>query len=131
MVNRRMTRSLCVALAALLSACVAPPLRVGFPGSVSKNREMTVRVQIRDGPALVVRDVPLEDYVAATALSEVHPDVADADAAERMFEVQAVLARTYALANRGRHARDGFDLHLVRPQQTILAGERITGQKSS
>jgi len=110
MVNRRMTRSLCAALAALLSACVAPPLRVGFPGSVSKNREMTVRVQIRDGPALVVRDVPLEDYVAATALSEVHPDVADADAAERMFEVQAVLARTYALANRGRHARDGFDL---------------------
>jgi len=29
---------------------------------------------------------------------------------ERMYEVQAVVARTYALANRGRHSREGFDL---------------------
>src|SRR5262245_27956167 len=110
MVNRRLTRYLCVALAALLSACVAPPARVGFPGAISRNRETTIRVQIRDGSALVVRDVPLDEYVAGTALSELHPDVADANAAERMFEVQAVIARTYAVANRGRHARDGFDL---------------------
>jgi stage II sporulation protein D len=27
-----------------------------------------------------------------------------------MFEVQAVLARSYAVANRGRHSADGFDL---------------------
>ena len=27
-----------------------------------------------------------------------------------MFEVQAVIARTYAVSNRGRHAKDGFDL---------------------
>ena len=49
------------------------------------------------GRALVVREVPLEEYVAATALSEVHPDVADEAVAERMFEVQAVIARTYAV----------------------------------
>ncbi|HET7218394.1 MAG TPA: SpoIID/LytB domain-containing protein, partial [Vicinamibacterales bacterium] len=30
--------------------------------------------------------------------------------AERMLEVQAIIARTYAVAHVGRHARDGFDL---------------------
>jgi stage II sporulation protein D len=69
-----------------------------------------LRVQVREGSALVVREIPLEDYVAATALSEVHPDIADAAVAERMYEVQAVIARTYAVTNRGRHAKDGFDL---------------------
>jgi stage II sporulation protein D len=52
----------------------------------------------------------LEDYVVATALSEVHPDLSDGDVAERMFEVQAVIARSYAASNRGRHAAAGFDL---------------------
>jgi stage II sporulation protein D len=70
----------------------------------------TIRVQVREGTALVVRQVALEDYVATTALSEVHPDVADDAIAERVFEVQAVIARTYAVSNRGRHAKDGFDL---------------------
>jgi stage II sporulation protein D len=67
-------------------------------------------VQVREGTALVVRQIALEDYVATTALSEVHPDVSDEGVAERVFEVQAVIARTYAVSNRGRHAKDGFDL---------------------
>jgi stage II sporulation protein D len=70
----------------------------------------TIRVQVREAAALVVREVALEDYVAATALSEVHPDINDDTIAERMFEVQAVIARTYAASNRGRHAKDGFDV---------------------
>jgi stage II sporulation protein D len=73
-------------------------------------RAIVLRVQIREGTQLVVREVPLEDYVAAAALSEVHPDAADAGVAERIFEVQAVIARSYAVSNRGRHAKDGFDL---------------------
>jgi stage II sporulation protein D len=40
----------------------------------------------------------------------VSPDAADDGIAERVFEVQAILARTYAVANAGRHAADGFDL---------------------
>jgi stage II sporulation protein D len=71
---------------------------------------VVLRVQVRDGGRLVVRDVPLEDYVAAAALSEVHPPAGDTAFAARVFEVQAVIARTYALSNRGRHAKDGFDL---------------------
>jgi len=94
-----------------VTACVSGPVHVGMPGSASVSaRPATIRVQIKDGTALVVRDVPLEEYVATAALSEVHPDLTDAAFAERIFEVQAVLARTYALVNRGRHARDGFDL---------------------
>src|SRR4051812_16702369 len=83
-----------------------------MPGSLSAPpaRAITIRVQVQEGTARVVREIPLEEYVTATALSEVHPDVADAASAERMFEVQAVLARTYAVVNRGRHAKDGFDL---------------------
>ena len=99
-----------VLLAALgLSACAPGPVRVMMPGAVARGAT-TVRVQMKDGTAVVVRELPLEEYVAATALSEVHPPAADAAVAARMFEVQAVLARTYALSNRGRHAKEGFDL---------------------
>lgn len=69
-----------------------------------------VRVQVREGTKLVVREVALEDYVSITALSEVHPDGNDQRTAARMFEVQAVIARSYVVSNRGRHAREGFDV---------------------
>jgi stage II sporulation protein D len=59
---------------------------------------------------LMVREVPLEEYVLVSALSEVHPDAADERVAERTFEVQAIIARSYAVANAGRHAKEGFDL---------------------
>ena len=94
----------------LLSGCGPTTGAVALPRPAVKPRPVVLRVQVREGSALVVRDVPLEDYVAATALSEVHPDATDEAVAERVFEVQAVLARTYAMTNRGRHAKDGFDL---------------------
>jgi stage II sporulation protein D len=82
-----------------------------MPGAVTR-RPVTrsVRVQVHEGGNLVVRQVPLEEYVEATVLSEVSPDPSDERAAERMFEVQAIIARTYAVANVGRHQKDGFDL---------------------
>jgi stage II sporulation protein D (peptidoglycan lytic transglycosylase) len=99
-----------VVLAVLaLGACAPGPVSVVMPGGVMRARAVILRVQVQEGTALVVRDVPLEDYVAAAAVAEVHPDGGDRMAA-RVFEVQAVIARTYALSNRGRHARDGFDL---------------------
>jgi stage II sporulation protein D len=92
-------------------ACAPGPVRGTVPrGSAHERIATTIRVQVREGGALVVRDVPLEDYVTATVLSEIHPDIADEHIAERLFEVQAVIARTYAIANAGRHAREGFDL---------------------
>jgi stage II sporulation protein D len=100
------------------SGCAPGPVRVTMPGSVTRATSMTLRVQVREGTALVVRQVPLEDYVVAAALSEVHPAPGaggnpggnNGALASRIFEVQAVIARTYAVSNRGRHGNDGYDL---------------------
>ena len=48
---------------------------------------------------------PLEVYVARVLAGEAEPEAADA-----ALEALAVAIRTYALANAGRHADDGFDL---------------------
>jgi stage II sporulation protein D len=77
------------------SAHTAQPI---VPGSI--------RVQV-DGR---IRTVPLEEYVLGSALSEVSPVDESPSAAERIFEIQAILARTYASAHVGRHGADRFDL---------------------
>jgi stage II sporulation protein D (peptidoglycan lytic transglycosylase) len=104
-------RGLSIPFLLLTAGCVVAPVRVMVPSGVGRTASpKTIRVQVREGSALVVRQVSLEDYVAVAAMSEAHPDVTDEAVAERMFEVQAVIARTYAASNRGRHAKDGFDL---------------------
>ena len=70
----------------------------------------TVRVRLGVHGEGAVRNIPLEDYVAATALSELEPAAGHTASVAAMFEVQAIIARTYAQAHRGRHAREGFDL---------------------
>jgi stage II sporulation protein D len=67
-----------------------------------------VRVKISANAAPV--RVPLEEYVRGTILSEFAPPSGDPADIERMLEVQAVIARTYAVAHVGRHQRDGYDL---------------------
>ncbi|MEO7193182.1 MAG: SpoIID/LytB domain-containing protein [Vicinamibacterales bacterium] len=57
-----------------------------------------------------VVSVALEEYVVGTALSEVSPVGESPDVERRIFEVQAILARTYAVAHLRRHAADGYDL---------------------
>jgi stage II sporulation protein D len=106
-----MLRVLGVALTLLAVGCVVAPVRVMVPSGVARTAApKVIRVQVREGKALVVREVPLEDYVATAALSEVHPEITDEGLAQRIFEVQAVIARSYAASNRDRHAKDGFDL---------------------
>lgn len=140
----KVRRVLLVVGGALVAAsCATPPVRIGVPGASVRSRPVVLRVQVREGRSLVVRNVALEDYVAATALSEVHPDVADTAVAEGMYEIQSVIARTYAITNRGRHAKDGFDLcstthcQLYEParlttsrwsQAARMASERTAGQ---
>ena len=64
---------------------------------------------VRLGPAAGNRgrvlDVPLEVYVARVLAGEGEPDASDA-----ARQALAIAIRTYAMANAGRHARDGFDL---------------------
>ena len=52
-----------------------------------------------------VETLELDDYVADVVTGE-----APASAGRAALEALAIAVRTYALANRGRHAREGFDL---------------------
>ncbi len=60
----------------------------------------------------VVNRVRLEDYVAGTVGREIYPDWAP-----EMLKAQAVVARTYALHERGRRTRQGFDIGAGTPGQ--------------
>src|SRR3954471_22424953 len=78
-VNRLAVFALATAAAACLSAPVAPSLPE--PGFAVPQ---TVRVQFVTKGVTVVRDVPLEDYVRATAISEFAPPAGDLDTVEQM-----------------------------------------------
>lgn len=54
--------------------------------------------------------VAFEDYVLGTALSEVTPVGETVATIDRIYDVQTIVARTYALAHIGRHAAEGFDV---------------------
>jgi stage II sporulation protein D len=58
---------------------------------------------LRPGGVIVL---PLERYVEGVVAGELGPRVAD----QAALGVQAIVARTYAVANHGRHRADGFDL---------------------
>jgi stage II sporulation protein D len=59
----------------------------------------------RPGGGYTVSTLPLETYIARVLTGEALPDSPPA-----AFEALAIAVRTYTLANRGRHAADGFDL---------------------
>jgi stage II sporulation protein D len=52
----------------------------------------------------------LEDYVAGAIAGEQGVSGLAPGTAERVLQLQAVIYRTFAVANRGRHAAEGFDL---------------------
>jgi stage II sporulation protein D len=107
----RVLKVLGISFLLVSAGCVVAPVRVMLPSAGMRTAApKTIRVQVREGTALVVRQVALEDYVAVAALSEIHPDGNGESIAGRMFEVQTVIARTYAASNGGRHAKDAFDL---------------------
>ena len=100
--------SACAVLLALSVACSTVPARNGLTPRV-RDRAKPLRVQVAQ-QRNAIRTVGVEDYVRAAAISEFAPPSGDPQVMEQMLEVQAVIARTYALANRGRHVRQGFDL---------------------
>ena len=67
-----------------------------------------VRIELAPGGGVVT--LGLEEYVMGSILAEADVRGLEIDAAKRVAQVQAILARTYALANRTRHAHEGFDL---------------------
>jgi stage II sporulation protein D len=82
------------------------PGRATLPGAIGPQPSPSLRVRVSGR----VMSVPIERYVLGAALSEVTPTGETAATAARVYEVQAVIARSYALAHRGRHAAEGFDL---------------------
>jgi stage II sporulation protein D len=94
--------------AAVATACTTGPLPTLVPASRTA-LPSHIRVQFSELGVTKVRDVPLEDYVVATSLSELTPS-GDRAIGERMLEVQAIISRTYAVSHMGRHAKEGFDL---------------------
>jgi stage II sporulation protein D len=97
---------LLVAAATIVTAAACYGPRAPEPGRRAVSVPDTIRVKSQDRVVVV----PFESYVVASALSEVSPVGEQAETAERIFEVQSVVARTYALAHLGRHAADGYDV---------------------
>jgi len=52
----------------------------------------------------------IDAYVLGCVRAELAPKTLQNDAVGRVLQVQAVVSRTYAIANMGRHASEGFDL---------------------
>jgi len=94
-----LTACACLSLAALPRLA---PQRAAVPSHV--------RIQFVERGTLTVKDVPLEEYVAAAAVSEFAPPAGDLDIVEKMLEIQSIISRTYAISHLNRHGRDGFDL---------------------
>ena len=109
-------------------ACAGTPAPRPRPAPPAAAAVETVRVQFEDRGAVTVRDIPLEAYVAAAALSEFAPAAGAPAAVDAMYEVQAIVARTYAAAHRGRHAREGFDLCATTHCQLYEPGRLITSR---
>jgi SpoIID/LytB domain protein len=66
---------------------------------------VTLRIGMLRGGSYDVSAIPLETYIARVLAGE-----AARDSPPAALEALAVAIRTYALANRGRHRADGFDL---------------------
>ncbi|MCA1559570.1 MAG: SpoIID/LytB domain-containing protein [Acidobacteria bacterium] len=104
-----LTASTLVSLFVCAAACSGSSVRAAFPGAAHA-APRSVRVTAIEAGVPRIRVVALEEYVAAAALSEFAPPAEDAESVDEMFEVQAIIGRTYALAHLSRHRRDGFDL---------------------
>jgi stage II sporulation protein D len=81
---------------------VPPPAVVRGP--------LELRIGIATTAGTVVAPIELEEYVAGVVLGELGEPRIDRRAGENLADVQALIARTYALANRGRHRAQGYDL---------------------
>jgi len=97
----------CLAVAILSSGCLTAARPLPYPSPSAAAVALPEHVVVRSGGRLIT--VALEDYVIAAALSEVTPLGDSTAVVDRVYEVQAVIARSYAVAHLGRHRAEGFD----------------------
>ena len=101
--SRRYALLILLAVAAGTSCVTNRPLL-----DPTRPSDATVRLEIEPGGLVTVLD--LEEYVVGSILAEADIRDLNQETAETVAQVQAILARTYALANHGRHTDEGFDL---------------------
>lgn len=90
--------------------CASRSIPAPDPASPSQDEIVTLRVEVKNGAARNVKAIPLEDYVRGTVPVEMPLTKSDDIVTNQLAQLQAILSRTYALANRRRHADEGFDL---------------------
>jgi len=101
------TLFLLAGLCALASGC-GPALQ-GRPSTAPRS-DLVLEIRLGDSRGDPIVRVRLEDYVYGVVMGESWvPNEAPA-VQSRMLELQAILARTYAISNFGRHAKEGFHL---------------------
>jgi stage II sporulation protein D len=86
---------------------VEPADAGGFVRIGGKDYRGKVEIVRRAGGLVVVNVLSMESYLGGVVAAELGVQITDA--AEAM-KAQAVIARTYAVRQMGRHRRDGFDL---------------------
>lgn len=64
-----------------------------------------LRIENRENTLTVINDVCLENYLQGVVASEMPPSWE-----YEAIKAQTIAARTYAVANMGKHAKEGFDL---------------------
>lgn len=70
----------------------------------------TVRVCVTDQRGTRILTLPLDEYVLGAVRAELPRRPQRDDTVTRVLQVQAVVSRTYALANLHRHEAEGFNL---------------------
>lgn len=107
----RLWRALAILGTGLLAASCARVTRwppPALPGGLTDRVE--VRVRVGSGTAMRILSLPLEAYVGGVVFGEVALGSIPPATASAVAQLQAILARTYAVAHLGRHASEGFDL---------------------
>lgn len=109
---RRLALTMAIVLA--VSGCAtrrpgtpAPP--TSRPGAAAPSAG-PLRIEVGPAGSRQVQAIPLEDYVRDVVVSEISVAPSDGTLAAPVYEAQAIVARTYAVRGRGRHASEGFDL---------------------
>jgi len=110
-----------------ISARPASGTQTVSQGTAAETARLPFRIGVAraDGGYTVVT-VPLEAYVARVLTGEALPDSPPA-----AFEALAIAVRTYTLANRGRHAVEGFDLCDQTHCQVMRAATAATERAAS
>lgn len=101
------TLFLLAGLIALAAGC-APTLQ-GRPATAPR-ADLVLEIRLGDRTGDPIVRVRLEDYVYGVVMGESWVPNETPAVQARMLELQAILARTYAISNIGRHAKEGFHL---------------------